>query len=292
MNSDGPRAELGSRTEHSNKEMDSTGLPLISVIIPTKNSEQTLRECLSSVRAQTYRNFEIIVVDNFSSDSTVALAKQYADLVLQGGPERSSQVKLGVANSKGDFVYKIDSDFVLEPTVLEKAVKAALDDNAIGVIIPNLSDPRISFWSKVRFFERLSYVGSGQIEAARFFRRDAYEKVGGQDGSLVTYEEYDVHNKVARYGKISRVVGAAEWHIGEPKTLAEIASKHWYYGKTTYLYVKKYPSQASTQMLPIRRSLLSQRDTWFHRPKLLLGLIIYDMVKYMSAAFGLLTELI
>src|SRR5256885_5349262 len=126
MNSDGPRAELGSRTEHSNKEMDSTGLPLISVIIPTKNSEQTLRECLSSVRAQTYRNFEIIVVDNFSSDSTVALAKQYADLVLQGGPERSSQVKLGVANSKGDFVYKIDSDFVLEPTVLEKAVKAAL----------------------------------------------------------------------------------------------------------------------------------------------------------------------
>jgi len=70
--------------------MDSTGLPLISVIIPTKNSEQTLRECLSSVRAQTYRNFEIIVVENFSSDSTVALAKQYDALVLQGGPERSS----------------------------------------------------------------------------------------------------------------------------------------------------------------------------------------------------------
>jgi hypothetical protein len=87
-------------------------------------------------------------------------------------------------------------------------------------------------------------------------------------------------------------VGAVEWHIGEPKTLAEIASKHWYYGKTTHLYAKKYPSQASTQMLPIRRSLLSQRETWFHRPELLLGLIVYDMVKYMSAAFGLLTELI
>jgi glycosyltransferase involved in cell wall biosynthesis len=269
-----------------------TKLPLVSVIIPAKNSEETIRECLKSVRAQTYTNFEVIVVDNFSSDSTVAIAKEYADQVLLGGPERSTQVKLGVAHSKGDYVYKIDSDFVLEPTVLEKAVRAASEDDAVGVIIPNLSDPRISFWSKVRFFERLSYVGSSQIEAARFFRRDAYDKVGGHDSTLVSYEEHDVHNRVSQYGKISRVVGAAEWHIGEPKTLAEIASKHWYYGKTAHLYVKKHPSRASTQILPVRRSLLSQRDTWFHRPKLLLGLIVYDTVKYMSAAFGLLTELI
>src|SRR6266571_8664497 len=91
--------------------------PLVSVIIPTKNSERTIRRCLESVRAQTYRNFEIVVVDNFSSDSTVRIAKEYADIVLLAGPERTSQVKLGAANSKGDFVYKIDSDFVLEPSV-------------------------------------------------------------------------------------------------------------------------------------------------------------------------------
>ena len=266
--------------------------PLVSVIIPAKNSEATIVECLKSVRAQTYKRVEIIVVDNFSTDLTVPLAEEYADLVLQGGPERSSQVKIGVARSRGDFVYKIDSDFVLEPTVLEKAVQVAVNDNAVGVVIPNLSDPHISFWSEVRYFERLSYVGSSQIEAARFFRRDAYEKVGGHDKSLVSYEEHDVHNRVSQLGKISRVVGAAEWHIGEPKTLAEIASKHWYYGKTAHLYVMKHPSRASTQVLPVRKSLLNQRKTWFHRPKLLLGLIVYDTVKYISAAFGLLTELI
>ena len=292
MRSDGSRADLPMKVQRSGIETHSTEFPLVSVIIPTKNSERTIRECLRSVRAQTYTNFELIVVDNFSKDSTVALANEYADVILQGGPERSNQVKLGVAHCKGDFVYKIDSDFVLEPTVLEKAVRAALDDDAVGVIIPNLSDPRISFWSEVRFFERLSYVGSSKIEAARFFRRDTYDKIGGHDGSLVTYEEHDVHNRISRHGKISRVVGAAEWHIGEPKTLAEIASKHWYYGKTTHLYVKKYPSRASTQLLPLRMSLLSQRATWFRRPKLLLGLIVYDMVKYISAAFGLLTELI
>src|SRR5439155_20779 len=44
--------------------------PLVSVIIPTKNSERTIRACLESVRAQTYRNSEIVVVANFSSDSS------------------------------------------------------------------------------------------------------------------------------------------------------------------------------------------------------------------------------
>src|SRR5947208_16043777 len=130
--------------------------PLVSVIIPTKNSERTIRRCLESVCAQTYRNFEIVVVDNFSSDATVQIAKEYADLVLLAGPERSSQVKLGAANSKGYFIYKIDSDFVLEPSVLEKAVRVAVDDRAVGVVIPNLSYPKTSFWSEVRCFGRLS----------------------------------------------------------------------------------------------------------------------------------------
>ena len=264
--------------------------PLVSVIIPTKNSERTIRACLESVRAQTYRNFEIVVVDNFSSDSTVRIAKEYADLVLLAGPERTSQVKQGAANSKGDFIYKIDSDFVLEPSVLEKAVGVAMNEKAVAVIIPNLSSPRISFWSEVRFFERLSYVGSKQIEAARFIRHDAYDKVGGHDGSLVAYEEHDLHNKVSKLGKIVRIRGAVEWHIGEPKSLADIVTTSWYYGKTAIRYVRRYPRIAATQILPVRRSLYSQRMVFMHRPKLLLGLIIYEIAKYLSGFLGLLAQ--
>src|SRR6059058_5187800 len=269
----------------------SGGHPLVSVIIPTKNSGRTIRACLESVRAQTYRNFEIVVVDNFSTDSTVRIAKEYADLVLLAGPERTSQVKQGAANSKGDFIYKIDSDFVLEPSVLEKAVKVALEEKAVGVVIPNLSYPKISFWSEVRFIERLSYVGSKQIEAARFIRRDAYDRVGGHDGTLVAYEEHDLHNKVSRLGKIVRIQGASEWHIGEPKHLADIVITSWYYGKTAIRYVRRYPHIAATQILPVRRSFLNQRKMFLHRPKLLLGLVIYETAKYLSGLFGLLAQI-
>src|SRR2546427_10295472 len=271
-------------------KVGSSERPLVSVIIPTKNSERTIRPCLESVCAQTYTNFEIVVVDNFSSDSTVRIAKEYADLVLLAGPERTSQVKLGAANSKGDFIYKIDSDFVLEPSVLEKAVRVALDQKAVGVVIPNLSYPKTSFWSEVRFFERLSYVGSKQIEAARFIRHDVYNAVGGHDGTLVAYEEHDLHNKVSRLGKIVRIEGAAEWHLGEPKNLAEIVTTSWYYGKTAIRYVRLYPHIAATQILPIRRSLLNQRRVFLHRPKLLLGLAIYETAKYLSGFLGLLAQ--
>ncbi len=230
-------------------------------------------------------------MDNFSIDSTVQIAKEYADMVLLAGPERTSQVKLGAANSKGDFIYKIDSDFVLEPSVIEKAVRAALDENAVGVVIPNLSYPKVSFWSEVRFFERLSYVGSKQIEAARFIRHDVYDAVGGHDGTLVAYEEHDLHNKVARLGKIVRIQGASEWHIGEPKKLADIVITSWYYGKTAIRYVRRYPHIAATQILPVRKSLFNQRTVFLHRPKLLLGLMVYETAKYLSGFFGLLAQL-
>src|SRR2546426_12499474 len=218
----GPDTLLGSTTDQRlprESRVGSPDHPLVSVIIPTKNSERTIRRCLESVCAQTYRNFEIVVVDNFSSDSTLRIAKEYADVVLLAGPERTSQVKLGAANSKGDFIYKIDSDFVLEPSVLEKAVRVALDQKAVGVVIPNLSYPKTSFWSEVRFFERLSYVGSKQIEAARFIRHDAYDIVGGHDGTLVAYEEHDLQTKYRGWARLSVSRAPSSGTLENPRNL-------------------------------------------------------------------------
>ena len=291
MSSNRIAALTGPRDPERETEQGSSNNPLVSVIIPTKNSERTIRACLESVRGQTYRNFEIVVVDNFSRDSTVPIAKGYADIVLLAGPERTTQVKKGAAKSKGAFIYKIDSDFVLEPLVLEKAVRVALDQKAVAVVIPNLSYPNISFWSQVRFFERLSYVGSTQIEAARFIRRDAYDAVGGHDVTLVAYEEHDLHNKVSRLGKIVRIQGAAEWHIGEPKSLADIVRTSWYYGKTAIRYVRRHRRVAATQIMPVRRALLNQRKVFLSRPKLLVGLAIYEIVKYLSALLGFLAQI-
>ena len=267
-----------------------TACPLVSVIVATRNSADTLEICLASIRKQTYDRLEIIVVDNFSTDATREIATKYADSVVLGGPERTSQVNLGFTHSHGGFVYWVGSDFVLESGVVEEAVRAALEEDAVAVIIPNLSDPRRSFWARVRSLERLTYVGSGQIEAARFFRRDAYEKSGGYNPAMIAYEEHDLHNRISRYGRIARIRNSSEWHVGEPVSLSEIVIKHWYYGKSIGEYVKGYPSKAAIQLLPIRRSFLKEGRLFARQPSLLAGFIIYQVVRYLSAAFGFLAR--
>ena len=69
--------------------------PLVTVVIPTRNSEKTLGDCLDSVSRQSYRNVEIMVVDNDSSDGTREVAKRYTDMVFTMGPERSAQRNYG-----------------------------------------------------------------------------------------------------------------------------------------------------------------------------------------------------
>ena len=103
-------------------------LPLVSVIIPTKNSSQFLEECLLSIKDQTYKNIEIIVVDNNSTDNTKKIARKYTDKVFNQGPERSAQVNYAVTQAKGEYVYKVDSDFILDTNV----VMQCIDRKSVG----------------------------------------------------------------------------------------------------------------------------------------------------------------
>jgi glycosyltransferase involved in cell wall biosynthesis len=75
------------------------GKPLVSVIIPTKNSSKTLTRCLDSLKNQVYKNTEIIIVDNYSTDNTLEIAKLYTNNVYSFSPERSSQINYGVRKS-------------------------------------------------------------------------------------------------------------------------------------------------------------------------------------------------
>ena len=70
--------------------------PLVSIIVPTYNSEKFLEGCLESIQKQTYSHIELIVVDNNSKDNTKEIARKYTEKVFNQGPERSAQVNFGV----------------------------------------------------------------------------------------------------------------------------------------------------------------------------------------------------
>ncbi|ENN96229.1 glycosyl transferase family protein [Methanocaldococcus villosus KIN24-T80] len=261
--------------------------PLVSVVIPTYNSEKTIGICLESIKNQTYKNIEIIVVDKFSDDNTVKIAKKYTDKVFViNAKERSEQLNFGVKMAKGKYIYRVDSDFVLEPTVIEEAVKKCEEEGYDAVCIHNTSDPTISFWAKVRKLERDCYEDDKLNVAARFIRKDAFENVGGFDENLVAAEDYDLHNRLLRAGyKIGRIK-SKEIHIGEPKSLWEIIKKHYYYGKTLPKFVEKNKGRGIKQLSPIRPAYLKHWKKFVKHPVLTLGFIIYQISRYGAAGIG------
>ncbi len=263
--------------------------PLVSIVIPTKNSGRFLERCLDSIKKQTYRNIEIIVVDNKSDDNTRKVARRYTDkvFVVDAG-ERSEQINFGIKKSKGKYVYRVDSDFILDSNVVKEAVEKCEKEGYDAICIHNTSDPTVSFWARVRKLERDCYKGDELNVGARFFRKDIVKEIGGFDERLVAAEDYDFHNRLLKAGyKIGRIK-AEEIHLGEPKSLWEVAKKHYYYGKTIVRFIEKNRGRGIKQLNPIRPAFIRHWKEFARHPLLTFGFIVYQLVKYFSGGLGYL----
>ena len=264
--------------------------PIVSVIIPTKNSSHTLSKCLDSIISQTYKNIEIIVVDNYSLDSTVEIARLYTKNVFLLGPERSSQVNYGVKIASGRYVYRVD--LILDQSnIISECVVLAESKNYVAIQIHNSSDPTFSYWAKVRKFERDMYIGDGINVAVRFVRKDVFLSVGGLDSELSSTEDYDLHNRIIKKYGIGRI-SAKEIHIGEYISIKEIARKNYYYGKSINLFLKKNKYRGLIQASPFRIAFAKNYRTFLVHPCLTAGFIIYQLVKYSAGCCGILANIL
>jgi glycosyltransferase involved in cell wall biosynthesis len=267
----------------------STYKPYVSVIIPTFNSERTIAKCLESIKSQTYENVEIIVVDKFSNDKTVHIAMSYGAKVFKiHTNERCGQMNYGVKKAEGKYIDIAGSDFVLEPTVIEEAVEKCEKECYDAICIHNTSDPTISFWARVRKLERDCYADDELNVAAGFIRRDVFESIGGYDIDLVANEDYDLHNRLVKKAYRIGRIKSKEIHIGEPKSLKEIARKHYYYGKTLVKFLEKNKGKGMKQLSPIRPAFVRHWKDFVYQPTLTLGFVIYQLVKFSSAGLGYL----
>lgn len=263
--------------------------PRVSVIIPSYNSSKTIRRCLESIRCQTYPNIEIIVVDRNSSDKTRQIARKYTTKIFIHGPERAAQVNFGAKKARGTYLYRVDSDFILEPDVVKQCVTICERDHVNGIAVHNTSSEGLGFWADVRKLERDTYIDDALIVAVRFFTKSSWEKIGGFDESLYGPEDYDFHTRFVHAGYTWGRIGAIERHLGEPKTLSEIYRKHYWYGKQMLFYFRKHPSVSILQFNPVRLSYVRHYKTLLGQPVLTLGLIIMIAVKFFAGGLGFLT---
>ena len=110
--------------------------PIVSVVIPVYNVEQFLKECVDSVLAQTFQEYEIILVDDGATDNSGILCDEYADkynkvrVIHRKNGGLSAARNTGLDAAKGKYVYFLDSDDYIRNDTLETLIAIAQQDNS------------------------------------------------------------------------------------------------------------------------------------------------------------------
>lgn len=193
-------------------------MAMISIIMPCHNGATTIVEAISSVQAQTFADWELIVVDDGSQDRSAEIAQNIDDarikVIVQSNQGAAGARNRGLGAASGDFIAFLDSDDAWEPVFLERmfdalephedAVLAYCGWQNLGVtggrgkpFVPPDYDP----------LDRSEVLLGGcrwPIHGV-LVRRSALERAGGFDVTLRTSEDYDLWFRVAPQGRLVRV---------------------------------------------------------------------------------------
>ena len=117
-------------------------MPSVSVVVVNWNGAPLLPDCLGSLREQTFRDFEVVLVDNGSTDDSVALARELlpgvrvVEVGTNSGFARGSN--LGIREARGSQVVLLNNDTAAEPQFLEELVRAAAPGPPVGMVAPKI----------------------------------------------------------------------------------------------------------------------------------------------------------
>ncbi|MEM3641041.1 MAG: glycosyltransferase [Candidatus Bathyarchaeia archaeon] len=273
-------------TTHPSKQKPPKNASLVSIIIPTFNSEKTLENCLKSIRNQSYKDIELIVVDAFSQDKTREIAEKYSAKVFLLAAERSPARNFGAEQAMGEFLCFVDSDMELPSKTIGECAKLCKQKNVDAVIIPEeaVGD---NFLAKCRKLEKTMRRQEAYGEAPRFIRKEKFESVGGYSENLVIGEDFELTQRLRNFGSvIGRCKATIKHHEGNV-SIKKLVMKLYYYGKTLPAYIKKEPVLALKTSSPIRfiknLHLLKRQPLYFVG---LCGLKLFEYAAYLTGAFA------
>lgn len=264
--------------------------PLVSILVHTRNSKRTIREHLESIKNQSYKDIEIIFVDNNSTDDTVKIAKEFTANIYNFGPERSAQRNFGAKKAKGKYLLVPDSDMILGKDVVAQCTSLILSDPKIrAIVIPEKSIGE-GFWTQCKILERSFLADAPWIEAARFFDRKAFEELEGYDEKNTGTEDFDLPQRIIKkYGKestgrIKEFILHDEGNISLVKQL----KKKFYYAQKLNVYKKNNLDDYSLQINLIKRYMLFLSDPrkLFRNPLVGFGLFLMKTLEFAAGGLG------
>ena len=171
----------------------------VSVIMPCYNDGQYIEEALYSLRAQTYLNWELIVIDDGSDEpETLRVLEQleempYVRLLRTNHVRPAGARNAGIQAARGTYILPLDADDTIEPTYMEKAVKILNENPDVGVVYckADLFGEQSGPWGLPDYSLR-AMLQDNIVFVTSMFRREDWERVGGFNTNMhAGMEDYD-----------------------------------------------------------------------------------------------------
>ncbi len=191
----------------------SKGFPLATVVIPYYNRADTIDDTLNSLQKQTYQNFEVILVDDGSTDpdsiqklKEIQYHKQKIKIIRQENQGVAAARNYGIRNALGKYIICLDSDDLLEPTYIEKSILILETDPEISLTYTHQQMfGIINELYKKSPYDALHLNRDNMVITAAVFRMDAWHNSGGYK-SDIGYEDWEFWLSLSENGHWGRLL--------------------------------------------------------------------------------------
>ena len=253
----------------------------LSVIIPVYNEEDVIIDCLKSLSHQIYKDFEIIVVDDGSTDN-LKLKSQNLKILTQNHKGPGAARNLGAKHAKGDILVFVDADMTFDSKFLQELIEPILYAKAKGTFskneyVSNWRNRWARCWNINEGWESGRRHPKGYTDKQKVFRailKSEFDKVGGFDPSRGYTDDWTLSE---RLGYEAEIASGAKFFHKNPEKLTEVFKHAHWVGKRRYkLGFLGYILALFRSSLPVSLVVGILKGLLNHMPDFIIFKVIYD----------------
>ena len=272
---------------------------LVSIVIPIYNEEATIGQCLESLRVQSWKDLEIITVDDGSTDKTPQIIKSYPVIfIAQNHKGPGTARNLGAKRAKGEILVFVDADMTFEKDFISDLTAPIIKGETIGTfskneMVKNQENIWSICWNLNKNLPRDRMIAQNHPATAHVFRavlKSEFEKVGGFEASGQYTDDWSLS---AKLGRQSTLAPGAVYYHSNPASLGEIWKQARWIGKNEFIS-GSLPRQGRSLVLysfPLSIVIGIIKSARNLNPQFLIFKIIYDLGIWLSVVKSFFGEM-